>query len=61
MVAEFVRAEGATDLSSYVPEDGGPAGFYARLGSVPTGEIDANGDDIVRLASPYVPPANHIG
>jgi GNAT superfamily N-acetyltransferase len=49
-VAELVRAEGATELlTSYVPEDGGPAGFYERLGFVPTGERDVNGEVIVRL------------
>jgi diamine N-acetyltransferase len=30
-------------------EDGGPAGFYARLGFVPTGEVDMNGEVIARL------------
>jgi len=50
-VAELVRAEGATELlTSYVPEDGGPAGFYQRLGFVPTGELDGNGEVIVDLA-----------
>jgi diamine N-acetyltransferase len=49
-IAELVRAEGATELlTSYVPEDGGPAGFYQRLGFVPTGELDDNGEVIVRL------------
>jgi diamine N-acetyltransferase len=52
-VADLVRAEGATELlTSYVPEDGGPAGFYARLGFVPTGELDGNGEVIMRLALP---------
>ena len=50
LVAELVRAEGATELlTSYVAEDGGPAGFYARLGFVPTGDLDVNGEVIVRL------------
>lgn len=50
-VAELVRAEGATELlTSYVPEDGGPAGFYERVGFVPTGEFDGSGEPIVRLA-----------
>jgi GNAT superfamily N-acetyltransferase len=50
-VAELVRAQGATELlTSYVPDDGGPAGFYQRLGFVPTGELDQNGEVIVRLA-----------
>ena len=49
-VAELVRAAGATELlTSYVPEDGGPAGFYERLGFVPTGDLDVNGEVIVRL------------
>ena len=49
-VAELVRAEGATELfTSYVPEDGGPAGFYERLGFVPTGEVDGDGEIIMRL------------
>jgi diamine N-acetyltransferase len=50
-VADLVRAAGATELlTSYVPEAGGPAGFYRRLGFVPTGEFDANDEVIVRLA-----------
>ena len=49
-IAELVRAEGAAELlTSYVPEDGGPAGFYQRLGFMPTGELDSNGEVIVRL------------
>ena len=52
-IAELVRAEGATELlTSYVPEDGGPAGFYQRLGFEPTGELDATGEVIVRLRLP---------
>jgi diamine N-acetyltransferase len=52
-VAELVRAEGARELlTSYVPEDGGPAGFYERLGFVPTGDLDVNGEVIVRLVLP---------
>jgi GNAT superfamily N-acetyltransferase len=48
-VADLVRAEGATDLlTDYVPEAGGPAGFYKRLGFVPTGQLDENGEVIVR-------------
>jgi diamine N-acetyltransferase len=49
-VVDLVRAEGATELfTSYVPEDGGPAGFYERLGFVPTGEVDPAGEVIMRL------------
>ena len=51
LIAGLVRAEGAVELlTSYVPEDGGPAGFYQRLGFVPTGEVDMNDEIIVRLA-----------
>ena len=51
LIAELVRAEGATELlTSYVPADGGPEEFYRRLGFVPTGELDVNGEIIVRLA-----------
>jgi diamine N-acetyltransferase len=49
-VAELVRANGGTELlTSYVPAEGGPAGFYQRLGFVPTGELDPQGEVIVRL------------
>jgi diamine N-acetyltransferase len=49
-VADLVRAQGATELlTSVVPGDGGPGGFYERLGFVPTGESDINGEAIVRL------------
>jgi GNAT superfamily N-acetyltransferase len=52
-VAELVRAQGATELlTSYVPQAGGPAGFYERLGLVPTGDRDENGEIIVRLVLP---------
>ena len=52
-IAELIRAEGATELlTSYVPEEGGPAGFYERLGFVPTGELDPDGEVIVRLTLP---------
>jgi GNAT superfamily N-acetyltransferase len=52
-IAELAAAEGATELlTSYVPRDGGPAGFYQRLGFVPTGELDESGEVIVRLGLP---------
>jgi diamine N-acetyltransferase len=52
-IPELVRVEGATELlTSYVEGPGGPAGFYDRLGFVPTGERDANGEVIVRLVLP---------
>jgi diamine N-acetyltransferase len=50
-VAELVRTEGAAELlTSYVPQPGGPAGFYERLGFVPTGDVDEAGEVIMRLA-----------
>jgi len=52
-VAELVRAEGAAELlTSYVEGDGGPGGFYQRLGFVPTGELDDMGEVILRLVLP---------
>jgi diamine N-acetyltransferase len=49
-IADLVRANGGTDLlTSYVPAEGGPAGFYERLGFVPTGDLDPEGEVIVRL------------
>ena len=52
-ISELVRDEGAMELlTSYVPEDGGPAGFYERLGFAPTGDLDVNGEVIMRLALP---------
>jgi GNAT superfamily N-acetyltransferase len=48
-VVELVRAEGGTELlTSHVPGDGGPAGFYARLGFVPRGDLDPDGEIILR-------------
>jgi diamine N-acetyltransferase len=50
-VVELVRAEGAAELlTSYVPGPGGPAGFYERLGFVPTCDVDGDGEVIMRLA-----------
>ena len=50
-VADLVRAEGATELlTSYVPGEGGPGGFYERLGFVSTGEVDPDGEIVMRLA-----------
>ena len=50
LVADLVRAEGATELlTSYVEGVGGPAGFYARLGFRPTGDRDDQGETIVSL------------
>ncbi|MEP7023675.1 MAG: GNAT family N-acetyltransferase [Actinomycetota bacterium] len=50
-IAGLVRAEGAAELLvSYVPGDGSPAGFYERLGFVPTGELHYTGEVILSLA-----------
>ena len=49
-VVEIVRAEGGAELlTSHVVGDGGPAGFYERLGFVPTGELDPDGEVLLRL------------
>lgn len=51
LVVDLIRAEGATELlTSHVPGEGGPAGFYAQLGFVPTGELDPEGEILLRLA-----------
>jgi GNAT superfamily N-acetyltransferase len=48
-IVELVRSHGATELlTSHVPGEGGPAGFYAQLGFVPTGELDLGGEIILR-------------
>ena len=48
-VVELVRSHGASELlTSYVPGEGSPAGFYASLGFVPTGELDPDGEVILR-------------
>jgi diamine N-acetyltransferase len=49
-IVALVRDQGATELlTSHVLGEGGPAGFYARLGFVPTGELDPAGEVILRL------------
>jgi GNAT superfamily N-acetyltransferase len=49
-IVRLVRAEGATELlTSHVPGEGGPVGFYTRLGFVPTGELDPDGEIILRM------------
>jgi GNAT superfamily N-acetyltransferase len=48
-IVDLVRGEGGSELlTSHVPGDGGPAGFYARLGFVPTGERDPAGEILLR-------------
>ena len=50
-VVDLVRDQGGTELlTSHVPGEGGPAGFYARLGFVPRGDLDPDGEIILRLA-----------
>ena len=49
-VVDLIRAEGATELlTSYVPGEGSPAGFYEALGFVPRGDRDPDGEIILRL------------
>jgi diamine N-acetyltransferase len=51
LVADLVRSAGAEELlTSYGPDlEGGPGPFYERLGFVPTGDLDAAGEIILRL------------
>ena len=50
LLIEYVKTRpGAGELStSYVPIEGGPEGFYRRMGFEPTGEVD-DGEIVVRL------------
>jgi ribosomal protein S18 acetylase RimI-like enzyme len=49
-VVELACENGATELlTSHVPGEGGPAGFYERLGFVPRGDVDPDGEIILRL------------
>ena len=49
-VADLVRAQGATELlTSHVPGEGGPARFYEGLGFVPRGDLDPDGEVVLRL------------
>ena len=50
-VIELVRADGAAELiTSYVEGDGNPFPFYERLGFVPRGDRDPEGEIMLRLA-----------
>ncbi len=50
-VVELIREQGATELlTSYVTGEGGPSGFYERLGFVPRGDVDPAGEIIMRLS-----------
>jgi diamine N-acetyltransferase len=50
LLVEYVKTRpGARELStSYVPIEGGPEGFYRKMGFEPTGEVD-DGEIVVRL------------
>lgn len=49
-MVKLVREQGATELlTSHVPGQGGPAGYHARLGLVPRGDLDPNAEIILRL------------
>ncbi|MFD9705444.1 GNAT family N-acetyltransferase [Lentzea sp. NPDC059081] len=49
-VVALLRAEGATELvTSCVPGEGTPEPFYRRYGFVPTGEVDEDGETVLRL------------
>ena len=50
LLVEYVKTRpGARELStSYVPTEGGPEGFYRKMGFEPTGEVD-DGEIVVRL------------
>ena len=52
----LIRADGATELlTSHVIGEGGPDGFYERLGFVPTGAFDPQGERILRRVIPPEP------
>ena len=49
-IIEIVREQGGTELfTSYSTGEGEPWPFYERLGFVPTGERDEDGEIILRL------------
>jgi len=51
LLAEIVRANGATELlTSCIRDADGPEAFYRRLGFVPTGAFDDKGEVILSLA-----------
>jgi GNAT superfamily N-acetyltransferase len=57
-IVDMVRGQGATErLTSHVPGEGGPAGFYAKLGFVPTGELDPEGEVILRRCCSETTPS----
>jgi GNAT superfamily N-acetyltransferase len=49
-VIALVRADGAEELlTSCVDGEGSPLGFYTRLGFVPRGDLDPDGEIMLRL------------
>ncbi len=49
-LAAIVREQGGRELlTSCVPGPDGPEGFYLRLGFEPTGEVDPDGEILLRL------------
>jgi diamine N-acetyltransferase len=49
-VVTLLRADGAVELlTSCVPGDGSPEPFYRGYGFVPTGEVDEDGEVILKL------------
>ena len=48
-VVDLIRAEGGTELlTSYVAGEGNPFGFYDALGFVPRGDLDPEGEIMLR-------------
>ena len=48
-VIDLIRAEGGTELiTSYVEGEGNPFGFYAKLGFVARGDLDPEGEIMLR-------------
>jgi len=48
-VMDLIRADGGTELiTSYVEGEGNPFGFYAKLGFVPRGDLDPEGEIMLR-------------
>lgn len=49
-VIDLVRADGASELlTSYVEGEGSPFGFFTKLGFVPRGDVDPEGEVLLRL------------
>ena len=50
-VMDLIRAAGGTELlTSYVEGNGSPLGFYSKLGFVPRGDVDPDGEIILQRA-----------